>query len=491
MIKLKSGIKPKTKITIKITINYYLLQHPMKYPMKYPMKKISIALLFLFALQMSAQQKVWSLKECVEYALENNITVKQSELDVKLQEENVRTAKGNFYPNLNANASQSWNFGSFIGQSGARISSDTRSNSFGIGTSVNIFNGFSNKNTLEQAKIGVESQNTLLEKMRNDISLNVVNAYLQILFAKEQIKINQAQLNLNKEELTRVNQLVEAGTRPQGDALDIESNLVTSQQNLVSAKNALLTAKVNLVQLLQLDTIDIEVANIDAELNETAIMMQSTDTILEKALSFLPEMRTARLNVDSAERAINIAKSSKYPTLSFSYNLGTNYQHAQGRKDELVIPDTSSPTGFRVIDNDFFTQLDNNLGHNLGFNLSIPIFNRFQIKSSINRANINFEKAKYNLDNQKIQLRSTIQNAYVNAHNAQKTYEAAKKTVEARQQAFNFARERYNVGMMNSFDFSQSNNQLISSQSQLVRAKYDYAFKTKILEFYFGIPLTE
>ena len=461
----------------------------MKTKLMIKMKNFSIIVLVFFAgLTTFAQEKIWTLRECVDYALENNITVKQNEIDVKLQEESIELARGNFLPNLNARASQNWNFGSFIGQSGSRISSDSRSNSFGLNSSITLFNGFANKSILAQSKIDLESQSLFLEQMKNDISLNVVNAYLQILFAKEQIKVNQAQLDLNKKELERLNELVEAGTTPRGDLLDIESNVATSEQNLVNAENVLTTSRLNLSQLLQLETIDIDIEDIDADINSSTILLQSSNTILEKALSFLPQLKKAELDIDSAEKNIDIAKAGFYPTVSLSYGLNTNYQHLQGTEDVLVI---NNPSGSSLIENGFFTQLENNLNHAVGFSVGIPIFNRFQNKVAVNRAKLNHDRIKYNLDSQKIQLRTTIQNAYVDAENALKTYEASLKTVEARRLAFEYAQERYNIGNMNAFDFSQSNNQLISAEAQLVRAKYDYAFKTKILEFYFGIPITE
>ena len=184
----------------------------------------------------SAQEtKIWTLQECVDYALENNISVKQSELDKNSSLEDVKAAKWNFAPNLNANASQNFNFGSSIGVSGVRIPADFRSNNLGINSSVNLFDGFANIQNLKQAKLGVQIQDAAIAKMKNDISLNVVNAYLQILFAKEQIKVAQAQLTISEDQVTRIGQLVESGVLAQGDLLNIKSTLANDNQSLIVA----------------------------------------------------------------------------------------------------------------------------------------------------------------------------------------------------------------------------------------------------------------
>jgi outer membrane protein len=227
--------------------------------------KISILIIALTSfgvVQAQENNKVWTLQECVDFALENNISVKQSELDKSISIEDVKTAKWNFAPNLNGNASHSYNFGSSIGVSGARIPADFRSNSFSLNSSINLFDGFANIQTLQQAQIGVEIQDESINKMKNDISLNVVNSYLQVLFAKEQLKVAESQIKISQNEVKRISELVDAGVLAEGELLNIKSTLASDEQSLVLAENTLILSGLRLSQLLQLKTMAIEVEDI-------------------------------------------------------------------------------------------------------------------------------------------------------------------------------------------------------------------------------------
>jgi outer membrane protein len=429
-----------------------------------------------FLSNISAQDnKVWTLKECVDYALENNISVKQSELDKNIAAEDVTAAKWNFFPNLNASASQSYNFGSSIGASGIRTSADFRSNNFSLNSSITLFDGFANIHTLKQAQIGVEAQDAALLKMKNDISLNVVNAYLQVLFAKEQVKVAQSQVDISETEVARTKELVEAGVLPDGDLLNIQSTLAADNQNLIVAENSFILSTLQLAQLLQLKEMKIAIVDLDVTVQNQDILSNGVSEIYSKANETFPEIKLAELNIKSAEKSIKISNSSYYPTLTMSYGLNTIYQHRQG-----------------TIDFDPFTfsdQLNDNLGNSLAISLNIPIFNRFQFKTNVNKAKINYQKIEYNLESERLRLRETIQTAYTDALASSKSYDAATISVEAQTKAFDYAKTRFAAGAINSFDFNQTKNNLFSAQSQLIRAKYEYVFKLKVLEFYYGVPL--
>lgn len=423
--------------------------------------------------QTSEASKVWTLKACVDYAFENNISIKQSQLETQNQYQNITNAKGNFLPNLNGSAAQNFNFGSAIDVTGSRVAADFRSNSFGLNSSVVLFDGFANIYTLNQAKINYETQNANLQKMMNDISLNVVNNYLQVLFAKEQIKIAQFQVDISKNEVDRISKLVDAGTRPKGDLLNIKSTLANDEQSLIQAENSFDLATLRLAQLLQLKDGTIAIEEIEISSTNTVILSNSSTQIYEKAVISFPEIKAAELTIQSAEKGIQISKAQYSPSLSFNYGLNTTYQHRQGSTDFFTFSD----------------QLDNNLGHFLGLSLSVPIFNRFQVRTNITRAEINYQQAQYNLESEQLRLRESIQNAYTDAKLAAKTYEAAQLSVTAQTEAFNYEQEKFNEGITNAFDFNQIKNRLFLAQSQEVRAKFDYVFKTKVLEFYYGIPL--
>ncbi|MBL4668937.1 MAG: TolC family protein [Flavobacteriales bacterium] len=418
--------------------------------------------------------KVWTLKECVDYALENNISIKQSELDKNISIEDVKVAKWNFAPNLNANASQSFNFGSSIGVSGARIPADFRSNNFGINSTINLFDGFANVHTLSQAKIGVKVQEAAITKMKNDISLNVVNSYLQILFAKEQLKVVESQLTISGAEVNRIKELVDAGVLPQGDLLNIESNLATDNQNVIVAQNTLTIASLRLAQLLQLDIMDIKVEDISVDIQNQAILSNDVGAIYNKANETFPEIKLAELNILNAEKSVKISRANFYPSLTASFGMNTAYQHRQSTTD-------FSPFLFS-------DQIDDNLGQSIVFSLNIPIFNRYQFRSNVNKSKINVEKVQYNLESERLRLRETIQTAYTDALASSKSYDAAITSVTAQQKAFDYSQERFKAGAINSFDFNQTKNNLLNAQSQLIQSKYDFMFKLKVLEFYFGVP---
>lgn len=432
-----------------------------------------IALTSFVALK-AQETKVWTLKECVDYALENNISVKQSELDKGISEEDVKTAKWNFAPNLNANASHSYNFGSAISVTGVRIPADFRSNTYNLNSSINLFDGFANVHTLKQAQISVEIQNETILKMKNDISLNVVNGYLQVLFAREQLIVAESQIKISQDEVKRISELVEVGVLPEGDLLNIKSTLASDAQSLIVAENTLTLSSLRLAQLLQLKTMKIEIEEIEIDVKNQAVLSNSAEKIYEKANSIFPEIKLAELNILNASKSIKIARASFYPSLTFNMGMNSVYQHQQSTTD--VSP-------FLYSD-----QINDNFGQSMALTLNIPIFNRYQFRSGVNKSKINYKKITYNLESEQLRLRETIQTAYTDALAASKSFDAATESVEAQTLAFDYAQERFNNGVINSFDFNQTKNNLVNAKSQLIQNKYDFMFKLKVLEFYYGVP---
>lgn len=440
--------------------------------------KIIIFLVLTLPMHIGVAQeaaKIWTLQECVNYALENNITVKQAQLDKDISIEDLKAAKWNFAPNLNASASQNFNFGSSITASGARASADFRSNSFGVNSSISLFDGFANIQGLKQAQIGIEAQEATIAKIKNDISLNVVNMYLQILFAQEQLKVAQSQIEISTINVNRIKELVGAGILAEGDLLNAKSSFATDNQNLIINENNLTIAKLKLAQLLQLNIGVIEVESMGVNIDNQTILGNNVQAIYEKANTEFPEIKLAELNILSAEKSIALSKANYYPTLTMSLGMNTIYQHRQG------LPDFTAFT--------FSDQIDNNLGQSIVFSLNIPIFNRYQFRSNVNKAKVNYQKITLNLESERLRLKETIQSAYTDAKAASEAYDAANFSVEAQSKAFEYAQERFNSGTINSFDFNQSKTNLVNAQSQLIQSKYDFMFKLKVLEFYFGEPI--
>jgi len=439
-----------------------------------------------------AQDKKWSLEECVNYALENNISIKQTELDTKTADQDLISAKGNFLPDLSGSASQNWNFGSFIGQDGNRVSRDSRGNSFGLNTGVILFNGFRNTSIYKQAQLGIESSILNLNILKDNISVNVVNQYLNILLNKENLKVAQEQVEITEKQVTQVTELVDSGVRPRADLLDVNAQLASDNEKLTNVENSLDLAKLALAQLLQISNDGFDVEEIELTLPEVLMEHKNSNDIYDYALQNRPEIKKAELDIQNSKLAIDIAKSAYYPTLSFGAGLGTSYQHFQGQEDlRVVFPDPSDPANFEIVPNGFGQQLEDNLGYNLGFRLDIPIFNRMQTKVSVNKAKINNEQIAYSLDQAKQDLRSTIEQAYVDARAAFKQFESSRVSLEAQEESFKNAQESYNSGVMNSFEFEQVRNRFVNAEANLINAKYNFVFTTKVLDFYLGKPLTD
>lgn len=455
------------------------------------MKKVILILATSMVSLSFAQEKQWTLQECVNYALENNISVKQSEFDTELANENVRSAKGNFLPGVNASASQGFNFGSYIDQNGSRIAADSRGNSFGVNTGITIFNGFQNTNTYKQSKLGLEASKLQLDILKDNISLNVVNSYLNVLFNKESLRISDDRIKVTEQQLEQIQKLVDAGVRAVADLSEVKAQLATDQQSYVNAENSVDLALLSLAQLLQISHNGFDVQGIELDINSVALLYNDTEIIFNIAVEGRPEVKSAQLNIDDAEYSVEIAKGAYMPTLSASAGASTSYQHAQGQKDERAIIDATSPTGFSTVPNGFGTQLEDNLGYNFGLNLSIPIFNRNQSKARVNRAKINMEKSKTRLVEAKQDLRVKIENAYADAKATLKQFESAQLSVIAQEEAYKNAKDRYDLGVMTSFEFEQVRSRFVSAQSALINAKYNFVFKSKVLDFYAGKSLVD
>ena len=433
--------------------------------------KIVGILAFVLFINANAQDKKWTLQECVDHALDHNISIKQNKLNVEISQENVFSAKGNFLPNLNASTSGNLNFGSgFDPVSQDRVSTSTYGGSFGINSGITVFNGYRNLNTYKQAQLGVEGSKLDLEKMQDDISLFVVNAYLNVLFAKENLKVAQVQYEISKKQIESAKAKFEAGTKPKSDLLNAQSTAATDEQSVILNENSLTLALLDLAQLLQVEPVGFDVELIEVDAPSIIMMYKNPNEVYQKALTNRPEIKKAELDIESANLSIEIAKASFLPLVSLGANVGSGYGY--NLKNNMHIP--------------FFTQLDDNLGYGLNFSVNVPIFNRNQTKSNVNRQKINYEISKFGLDNQKLQLEQTIQKAFYDAKAAAKTYESAEKSLISQEEAIKNAQESYNLGAMTQFDFDQVRNRFVNAEGAKIRAKYDFVFKTKVLEFYYG-----
>ena len=445
---------------------------------------ISFVFIVLFGLSVQAQSKKWTLEECVNYAVQNNISIKQTELDSKTAMIDKKGAVGNFLPSVNANASHSWNIG--LNQditTGLLRNQTSQFTSAGVSVGIDIYKGLQNQNTLRKANLSIVAAKYQLLKMKEDVALNVANAFLQILFNKENLKVQQEQKAFNEKQYTRSGELVKAGSIPRGDLLDIKATVASNNQAVIAADNALLISKLSLAQLLQLkDFENFDVIDNTSIKDENNILAQTPTAIYDKAKQSRTELKIAQTNLEIAEKNVAIAKGGFQPTLQGFYNFNTRVSYADVISISNGVVVTSAAPHF-------WTQFGNNKGQSFGAQLSVPIFNGFSVRNNVERSKVSLEKSKIALEQQDLDLQRNVFTAFTDAKGALNAHESSIVALESRQEAYNYAKEKYAVGLMNSFDFNQSQTLLSNAQSEVIRTKYDYIFKIKILEFYFGIPI--
>lgn len=469
--------------------------------------------LFFISFPFFAQNKtkVWTLAECVNYALKNNITIQQASLDSKSAVITKTSAVGGFLPNINANASHSWNIG--LNQNittGLLENQTTQFSQSGINANIVLYNGLQNQNRFRRANLSIVAAQYQLSKIQNDVSLNVANAYLQILFNKENLKVQKEQLDTDEKQLQRNTELVNSGVVPRGDLLDSKALVAGDKQKVIVAENSLFISKLSLAQLLQLaDFQNFDVAD-DAllQVEKSAVLIEKPEAIIEKARQERVEIKLAEANLAVAEKDISIAKGGYQPTLSGFYNFSSRVSdnpritgfelnaanptsiigQVQGTGQNVLQPNINALFGGP---DSFLNQFNKNKGQNFGIQLSVPILNGFAVKTSVQRAKIAFEQSQIASKQANLDLERNVYNAINDAKGALNAYESSVVAFEARKEALNYTKEKFNVGILNSFTLNQAQTLYTNAESEVLRTKYDYIFKVKVVEFYFGIPISK
>ncbi len=435
---------------------------------------LTLLLIIGYLFSVNGQMKKWTLEECVRYAVDNNLTVEQAELDLENAKIDESDAIGALIPNLNGSTTISSNTGLSFNPATNEPTTNTILNvSGGLNSNLTLFDGLRNFKRIQRAKLSGIASQYRLDNFKDDIRLNVANAYLQVLSNKEALKVAEAQFAVTEQDLKRTKELVESGVSPRGDLLEIEATAANQEQQVVNGESLVLISKISLAQLLQItDYENFDIAEESFDIPVSDILSNSPKVIFNKALSFRNDIKFSQANVDLASKDLEIAKGARYPTITGFFNYNTRYSDQNN------------------IFGGFFDQLYIFDGISYGAQLNVPIFNGWSARNNVKRAKINVDISKIQLDQQKLQLETNIQQAYVDVTTFLKAYEAAEKTLEARRLAYDYAKERFDVGLMNSFDFSQAQSRLDNAEASVVRTKYDYIFRLKILEFYFGIPLS-
>lgn len=457
-----------------------------------------------------AQQREWTLQECIAYALENNISVKQSQLDVDLADIQISDAFGNFLPGVNASASNSWNTGLTQNvTTGILQTQTTRNFSAGVTAGLTLFDGLRNFNQYQYAKMAKLASEYSLEQMKDDIALFVANAYLQVLFNKENLKVIEAQHQITLEQLERAEALVEAGSLPRGDLLEIKATAANEIQRMIVAENQIEISLISLAQLLLIkDYENFDVAERDYDVFGSEILEVPVSEVIDVAEEERYEVQVAEMNRKLAEKELEIARGAYWPTLGAFFNYNTRESGAgriraagldpdepyrqigfvEATEEIVVAPNMATEIGSPL---PFFEQLQLNDGISYGVQLSVPIFNGFATRNQVKRREVGVLRSEYQLEQTRLDLEANVYQAYTDARGALKAYEAALVAREAQLLAYEYATERYNVGMTNAFDFSQAKFNLENAESEVVRTKYDYIFKLKVLELYFGVPIAD
>ncbi len=433
------------------------------------------AFIFCSAFFSRAQQE-WSLQECINYALENNIRIKQQKLNARYNRNLVSQARSDRLPNLNGGLSRNFNFGRSLTYENTYQNVNSSQVDAYLASEVTLWNGFTQKNAIEQHELDLQAALQDLEKTKDDIILNITASYLEILFAEALEEISRGQIDVTKQQIERTEQLIQAGSLARGALLEIEAQLAREELQLVNHQNKVQLAYLNLYQFLELPaekSFKIKQPTLP-EIRANATMSQSYE-IYKNALGMRPEIKAAQLRLESAREQVEIARGSRYPSLNFGANYYNLYNNKYTDMSGEEIP--------------FGDQLKNNQRYSLGFSLNIPLFNKFQVKNNISNAKLQMTDLKYQLQTARNLLRKEIEQAYTNALAAFNRFVSSKKAVESSREAFRYTEEKFSLGMVNSVEYNQSKNNLSTARSELLQAKYEYIFRTKILDFYNGVPI--
>ncbi len=486
----------------------------MKFFKQYFRSRISVNVFFLFFVTIASNAQtpvavgqLLSLEQCIDYALKNNIQIKQSELNTELSQVNLGLSKANLLPSLNANAAHSYNIGRTIDRFTNQFAdAQVLSQNFSLSTDITLFGGLQTINTIQQNKFNYLASKYDIEKIKNDVSLNITAAYLQILYGMEAVANSKNQMGIIAAQVDRTKILMSAGTIAKGALLDIEAQLASEELNVINAQNQLDIAYLNLAQLLNMLLAEgLTIVKPELNIDNGTFLTITPTQLYNSAASNFPEIKSAENKVKGAEKAIDVAWGGLSPRLSFSASYGTGYSGASRRYvglpqiqgyapngsvtsagDAVLSPLVSTPVSEKI---PYITQYHDNVNKSVGLYLTIPIFNRFQTKTSIERAKIQKLNADLVVESTKLQIQKNVQQAYADANAGLKKYNASQKAVDAMQESFKYAEQKFNIGLLNTTAYNDAKNKLIKAQSDVLQAKYEFVFKTKVLDFYQGKPL--
>ncbi len=434
------------------------------------------------ASSLSAQDhpELWSLERCIRYAQENNIDLKQKEQEKESRDIELNTSKWSWLPAVNANTAQSFQFGRSTTKSGVIVDQSAQNTTFNISLDMPLFDGLKTPNDIAARRLSLKAAMESLNKAKEDLAINVASYYLQVLYNKELLKVAELQVVLDNEQVSKTEAMVNNGKVPLSQLYDMKAQLAKDEATLVESRNNVSLALLDLAQSLELERsnkdFDIETPEQVDVVAENMGSLLPPDHIYENALTFKPQIKEQEYLLASAKKNLNVARSEYYPKLNLGASYSNGYYH-------------SSMGGEFVDTRSFSEQLKQNGQNIIGFSLSIPLFNRLQVRNSVRQAKVNIRNQELMLENTRKALYKEIQQAYFNATAAQEKYTASGKSVVASKEAFEYAQASYEAGKSTVFEFNEAKTKYAQSLAEQAQAKYDYIFRAKILDFYNGVEI--
>ena len=446
------------------------------------MKRIILylpALLICWSVQAQSPAKKWTLEECITYAIEHNIDLKQKEQDQESRKVDLSTSKNSWLPSLNANLGQNFDFGRSPSKTGVIVDQNSANSSFYLQTSMPFFDGFKIPNDIKARKLDLQAATENLNKAKEDLAINVASFFVEALYNKELLTVAELQAALSTEQVTRTESLVNAGKVPLSQLYDIKAQQAKDEASLTEAKNNVNLSLLNLAQMLELErtgqSLDISVPEIDDAIEKYMTSILPPDVVYNNAVAVKPQIKEQEYLLESQKKMLKVAQAGYFPKLDFSASYSNGYYHYSGGTD--------------IVNSSFSDQLNQNGRKTIGFSLSIPLFNRFQTRNNVRSSRIAILNRELMMENSKKVLYKEIQQAYFNATAAQEKYKATGKSVLASKEAFGYAENKYNAGKSTVYEYSESKTKYSQSLSEQIQAKYNYIFRAKILDFYNGIPI--
>ena len=433
---------------------------------------LTAALVAAVAAGARAQERVWTLPQCIDHALENNLSVKRSGLNVEQREIDLNTAENNRLPSVSGSAGQNFSFGRGLTADNTYANTNTTNTSFSVGAQVPVFNGFQIKHNIELSKLNLAAATADLEKAKDDIRVAVAQAYVQILYNMEILDVARSQVEIDSLQVVRLTEMASNGMVASADVSAQEATLAQSRVSATQAENNVALAILDLTQLLELPSPEgFHIARPSVEGLET-VMLMDPEAIYAEAVQFKPAVKAEEIRLDQALKSIDLAKDSFLPSLSLSGGLGTNYYTSSG------FPSAG-----------FSSQLKNNFSQYIGLNLSVPIFSHFSNRNQVRNARLQYSSQEIVLDNSRKSLYKEIQQAYYNAVGSQAKYRSSQVAAASAEDAFELAQAKYENGKSGITEFNEAKGRYMSAASNLVQARYEYLYQSKILDFYRGRDL--